>query len=118
MASRIATAVATYLATLKAAIRQPSIVHEQITLAAGANKDYNLATLIGATSGTYDMRSVLISAKILDTDSGSPTYNFYINSEPLITTAVNAAGLVRLNNSHNTSLTVFVTISKPSKTAP
>lgn len=118
MAARIATAVSNYLAAVKAAIRQPSIVHEQITLAAGANKDYNLATLLGANAGTYDMRSVLINARILDTDAGSPTQNFYINSEPLITTGVNAAGLVRINNAHTASLTVFVTISKPSKTAP
>lgn len=118
MASRIATAVSNYLAAVKAAIRQPSIIHEQITLAAGTNKDYNLATLLGASSGTYDLRSVSITARILDTDSGSPTYNFYINAEPLITTAVNTAGLVRISNSHNASLTVFVTISKPSKSAP
>lgn len=118
MPSRLATAVATYLATIKAAIRQPAIVHEQFTLTAGANKDYNLATLLGASAGTYDLRSSLITARMLDTDSASPTFNFYINAEPLITTGVNAAGLVRISSSHNASLTVYVTISKPSKTAP
>lgn len=112
---RIVTAVANFLAAVKNNVR-PAIVHEQITLAAGATKDYSLPTILGATWNLYDVKSVIISAKIKDVDVGSPTTNFFINAEPLIITGINDAGVVRIANAHNASLIVHVTIIKPSKT--
>lgn len=114
---RIVTAVVNYLAAVKNSVR-PAIVHEQITLAAGANKDYNLATLLNGQHALYDVKSVIVSAKIKDVDAGSPTTNFFINAEPLIITGVNDAGLIRIANAHNASLIVHVTIIKPSKILP
>lgn len=113
---RIVTAVTNFLAALTNSVR-PAIIHEQITLAAGAQKDYDLATILGVDITLYDVKSTMISAKIKDMDSG-PTSNFYINSEPLVTTGVNDAGLVRIANAHNATLTVHVTIIKPSKLLP
>lgn len=91
------------------------IVNEQITLTAGQTKTYNLATLIGATAGDYALASADIQAKVLDSDSGSPTYNYFVNAETIIRVGVKTTGEVIVQNFHTATVTVRVRISYPAR---
>lgn len=88
-------------------------VSESITLAAGANKEYDLQTLLGATHATYDKDSAFVDVRVKDTIAGSATLNMFINSEAMIVYAIRANRYVRVLNITDAAVDLHVRVDVP-----
>lgn len=81
-------------------------------IAAGQTLEFNITTLF-TDHAEYDLLSTRVTVLVLDTEVGSVTQNMYINSEAVILTGINSAGLVKVHNSSNSSVMVNIRINKP-----
>lgn len=93
---------------------QPIKVFFEITsIVSNGSKTYNvqgrLETILGVIDD-YDLETTRVDVQVLDTDPASPTYNFYINSESLVTTGINN-GSVKVINYAPTTQTIRVLIT-------
>ncbi|MNE92340.1 hypothetical protein D3C80_1900520 [compost metagenome] len=90
------------------------IASEFATVAAGANKEYDLQTLLGASHAAFDKDAARVSVRVKDVAGGSPTLNMYINSETSsIVTAIRANRYVRVLNSGAGSADLHIRIDVP-----
>lgn len=114
--ANLVSSINTYTNTIKNYIDQrlgSSLVSEETTISAGGVLTYDLTTLLGSAHADYDKRSASVNVKVLDTDDTSPTHNFFINSEGVVTVGVDTNGQVRLHNYADQSITVHVRIDVP-----
>jgi hypothetical protein len=88
-------------------------VSEFVTVAAGANKEYDLQTLLGASHAAFDKDAARVSVRVKDAVSGSSTLNMYINSEAMVVNAVRANRYIRVLNISDASLDLHVRIDVP-----
>ncbi len=91
-----------------------TLVNETTTIASGASKDYNLATIAGSSLSDYDLTGVRVVALIKDTNASSPTHNYFINSEAFLTVGVSANNQsVRIHNSREYSAETKIVVTVP-----
>ena len=85
-----------------------------VTVAAAANVEYDLQTLLGASHAAYDKDAARVTVRVKDVAGGSPTLNMYINSETSsIVTAIRANRYVRVLNSGAGSADLHIRIDVP-----
>lgn len=90
------------------------VVNEDIVIAAGTTKTYDLTSLMDGIDVVQGDVSILANILLLDQLPSSPTYNFYINSQAMLTVGQNRH-TVKVYNSHNEAVSVKVFISLQSK---
>lgn len=96
--------------------RQPKeVVNEETTINAGATKEYDLQTLLGANYAKYDMTEVHRKVTVKDPVAGSPTVNMFIGAEGVATVALRLDRYLRITNNYETNLVFRVTLSVPQK---
>lgn len=81
--------------------RETVILTDAVSIAAGANKDYSLLTLLGGSAtelAKYDVLLTKIDVKFNDVDASSATNGYLINSEAVATAGVKADGSIRVHN--------------------
>lgn len=88
------------------------VVSETVTILAGQTKIYDVATLLGANSAEYDIQATNVRVRAKDPYSTSPTYNMFINSEAVVTTALSDTS-VNVYNNTNLDLTVQIFVEVP-----
>ena len=62
----------------------------------------------------YDLKSANVVVLMEDTEEGSPTLGYYINSETHITCGVDDLGIVHIHNSTNKTVIACIKILAPS----
>ncbi|MCO6704833.1 hypothetical protein [Streptomyces sp. CHB9.2] len=90
------------------------VIHEQVSVAAGAWKEYALKTYID--TAVHNVPGTEIRVRILDQVAGSPTLNQLIDAEALVTTAIDlttAAPKARIYNASSTALTLNIRVEVP-----
>jgi hypothetical protein len=88
-------------------------VSEFVTIAAGANKEYDLQTLLGTKHAVFDKDAAQVTVRIKDVVPASSTLNMYINSETTVVHAVRANRYIRVVNISDVSIDVHVRIDVP-----
>lgn len=83
-----------------------------VTIAANQVLTIDLKQII-PNHAAYDLLSANVRALVRNTDSASPTYNMYINSEEVLTVGVNSTGIVKLHNYFSTTLEFHIRIDVP-----
>lgn len=76
-------------------------------IAASAFHEIDTWTAFGANT---DARGLMVSVKVLDSDSSSPTFNMWINSESVATVAIRDQRYVRVFNDFTSSLDFHISI--------
>lgn len=90
------------------------VIHEQVSVAAGAWKEYALKTYID--TAVHNVPGTEIRVRILDQVAGSATLNQLIDAEALVTTAIDltaAAPKARIYNASSTALTLNIRVEVP-----
>lgn len=90
-----------------------NVVKETITLASGASKSYNLATLLGSAASAYDFARTEVRVRVKDTDATSATNGFFIGAEAVAVTGTKTTGEVKIVNLYEASAEFQVTIDVP-----
>lgn len=111
MKASVDTAVAT-LTTLVKHVHKRT-VSEFVTLAAGANKEYDLQTLLGTKHAAFDKDAAHVTVRVKDVVPGSSTLNMYINSETMVVHGIRANRYVRVLNQSDASQDLHVRIDVP-----
>lgn len=73
-------------------------------LQSGASLTYSMSTILGASESKYDPASVRAEVLILDTDSSSVFYNYYVDGRGAISVGIKNDGSVRFRNEHSGTL--------------
>lgn len=92
----------------------PLIFDAPINIAGNATKQYDLKSLI-TDHAKYNLLSAKVTVLLLNSEVGSPTRGYYINSEAAITVGANAAGIIVLQNTSPNSANVIVRIDYPTQ---
>jgi hypothetical protein len=90
------------------------VIHEQVSVAAGAWKEYALKTYID--TAVHNVPGTEVRVRILDQVAGSPTLNQLIDAEALVTTSLDltaAAPKARIYNASSTALTLNIRVEVP-----
>lgn len=95
------------------AVAPKRIASEFVTLAAAANKEYDLQTLLGASHAAYDKDGALVQVRVKDVQAGSPTLNMYITPPAGVVTALRANRYVRVLNSTAASVDLQIRVDVP-----
>ncbi len=114
--TQLATTIQNYTTAIKKYVDDrihTALVSETVSILAGATNTYDLTALLGTNHAQYDKVSSNIIVRVLDTDTASPTYNLYINSEAVVTVGVDTAGQVVVNNHSNADITCYIRIDVP-----
>ena len=90
------------------------VVDTDVNIGANTNIQYNLTDYVPDVS-KFDIRGARIEVMALDTESGSPTQNAYVNSEAMITKAIVNGQSVKLHNYSNATAQCKVYIALPTK---
>ena len=116
-ATRFLTAIGTWVSEITSSVKTGAkpLVNEQVALTAGQTKTYNLATLIGASAGDYDLGSATIQVLVLDTDTGSATKDYFVNAETIVRVGIKPTGEVIVQNYHTAAVTARIRISYPAR---
>lgn len=86
------------------------LVSETATVAVGASKAYNLATLLGAEAALYNLVGAVVTVRVKDTAVDSPSTGQYISAEATVTVGISDEGVVTLYNRHNVVVDLYVKI--------
>ena len=108
--TRLAQTVANTVKT-----ERKNVVTETITLASGASKSYNLATLLGSASNAYDFARINVQVRVKDTEAASATNGFFIGAEAVVVSGTKTTGEVKIVNLYEASAELQVTIDVPRK---
>lgn len=92
-----------------------NVVTETITLASGASKSYNLATLLGSAASAYDFSRTDVQVRVKDTEAASATNGFFIGAEAVVVSGTKTSGEVKIVNLYEASAEFQVTIDVPRK---
>lgn len=87
-----------------------SVVSEQVTLASGATKQYDMQTLLGAKYTTFDLMSAEITVFAKDTNPASPLYNGYANAQALVVYGVKDGRYAIVANQSGASIDLVVKV--------
>lgn len=87
------------------------------TITAGGSITYDLTAILGADEALYDKLSARVDVKVNDTDNASPTYDYYVNSEGVVSIGVNPAGDIIIHNFKSVDIDCYVRIDVPLTTA-
>lgn len=87
------------------------VLKGSVSLAADATSVIDVAGLLGAEAAKYDLESVRVSTFILDSDSTSKTYGYYVDGSAAIATGFKANGNVILHNAYVSNIAVTWEIS-------
>lgn len=91
-------------------------IHEQVSVAAGVWKEYNLTTLLGAANlASHNIPGTLVKVRALDTTPGSATLNMLIDADAMVTTAIvtGATPKIRILNAYESAQTLNIRIEVP-----
>lgn len=91
------------------------VVKEEVTLATGATKAYNLASILATNAALYDIAYSDVFVKVKDPDSTSPTYGYFISAEAIALIGLKDTGEVLIKNLYESTLTFQVNIAVPRK---
>lgn len=92
-----------------------NVVKETITLASGASKSYNLATLLGDAASAYDFARTDVQVRVKDTEAASATNGFFIGAEAVMVSGTKTTGEVKIVNLYEASAEFQVAIDVPRK---
>lgn len=92
-----------------------NVVKETITLASGASKSYNLATLLGDAASAYDFARTDVQVRVKDTEVASATNGFFIGAEAVMVSGTKTTGEVKIVNLYEASAEFQVAIDVPRK---
>lgn len=113
--TRAINALKSVVTAVKALKRQQTylVVKDRPTIAVGAYVEYDLHTLSAAVmpQGMYDSCDWLgtqVTAWVIDSAAGSPTYNNLISGEAYLTTALKGTRYLRIYNNSDLSVVVEV----------
>ena len=87
-----------------------TVVSEQVTLAAGITKQYDMQTLLGANYNRYDLMSAEITVFAKDTNPASPIYNGYANAQALVVYGIKDGRYVIVANQSGASIDLVVKV--------
>lgn len=110
---KLGSSIATRFAKVETAVTKLEhkiVVAETVTINTGTYKEYNVAALLGADVASYDLTKIDTVVRVQDTDAGSATQGFAINSEGVITCGVKPTGVVRIANIYSANLSVDIRI--------
>lgn len=85
-------------------------VSEQVTLASGVTKQYDLQTLLGASYASYDLMSADITVFAKDTNPASPLYNSFANAQALVVYGIKDGRYVVVANQSGASIDLVVKV--------
>ncbi len=88
-------------------------VQETASIAAGAQRQYDLAALLVNNPNAFDYRGSAIIVKVLDTDANSPTHNTYVDASAIVSAGVNDSGTVVIHNHSTMNLSFYIRIDVP-----
>lgn len=88
-------------------------VQETVSITAGSQRQYDLATILASNPNTFDYRGSAVTVKVLDTDANSPTHNLYIDASAIVSAGVNDSGTVVLHNHSTMNLSFYIRIDVP-----
>lgn len=91
----------------------PLIYEQSVVLSAGLVREYDIKATF-PDHNKFRLMSTSIEVLVKDTDAASPTYDMFINSQAVITTAIDMDGNIKIHNSSNESQTIIIKISTPS----
>lgn len=86
------------------------VVQETFSLVSGGNKNYNIATLLGAEASKYDLATIEPEVFVTDTEAGSPTQGYYVRADSVAAMGFKTTGEVTIRNSYPTALAFLVRI--------
>ena len=114
--NKLITAVSGYLAKVEEKLKMggtPLFYEQNVTMAAGLARQYDIKTKF-SEHALFHLMSARVEVLVKNKDSASETYDMFINSEAVITTAINANGIVKIHNTSDESQTVVIKIFTPS----
>jgi len=89
------------------------VTSELVNIAAGAFKEYDMQTVLGAKHAIFDKDAPTVVVRVKDAVAGSATLGMYINSEAMVLVAVRASRYVRVINLSDTAQDLYVGITVP-----
>ncbi len=93
-----------------------AVVQTEASIPANSAVNQNIATILGADASQYDLSTIEIHTKVLDTDAGSSTLNFYVDASAVVTSGFKKTGEVTVQNTTAGALTVITRIVVSKKT--
>lgn len=84
------------------------LLQETFSLAADANKTYNVATLLGAEASAYNLATIEVEVFCKDIEVGSATNGYYVKADSVIAVGFKITGEVLLKNLYTASLDCLV----------
>jgi hypothetical protein len=89
------------------------VTSELVNIAAGAFKEYDMQTLLGAKHAIFDKDAATVVIRVKDAVAGSATLGMYINSEAMVIYAVRGSRYVRVINLSDTAQDLYVGVTVP-----
>lgn len=86
------------------------MVIDQVSMAAGATRTYNVATLLAAEAGLYDLKTIDLDIHVIDTEVGSATNGYLVNGDAVIASGFKVTGEVTVTNTFDSALTVLIRV--------
>lgn len=86
-------------------------VNEYVTLAAGATKEYDIQTMLGAFVANYDIKTADVVLRAKDTNSASPMFDVYANAEGIATYGIRDERYVVIANQSAASAQLYVKVT-------
>lgn len=83
---------------------------DQVSMAAGATRTYNVATLLAAEASLYDLKTIVLDIRVIDTEVGSDTNGYFVNGDAVIASGFKATGEVTVKNTFDAALTVLIRV--------
>lgn len=114
--NKLVTAINNYLLKIEDKLKAtsaPVFFEQNITITASEVKLYDLKTVV-TDHELFHMMSADVKVLVKDIDPTSNTYDSFINSEAVITTAIEKTGVVKVHNSSDVSQEIVVKIYSPS----
>lgn len=86
------------------------MVLDQVSMAAGATRTYNVATLLAAEASLYDLKTIDLDIRVTDTEVGSTTNGYFVNGDAVIASGFKVTGEVTVTNTFDSALTVLIRV--------
>ena len=109
--STMITAMTNYFSKVKRETK-PIRFDAPINIAGNGTKQYDIKSLF-PDYARYNLLSTRVTVTLLNSEAGSPTRGYYINSEATITVGLNAEGIIIIQNTSPNSANVNVRIDPP-----
>ena len=82
------------------------LISGTVTIAADGTTTLSIPSILGLESANYDLTMIEVKTFIVDPDSNSKTYNYWVDGSAVIAAGYKDTGVILLHNAFISSMTV------------